>query len=202
MGLDVTREPLTLILPLISLEHPLYSSTNTHTHCFQCMYQCFRYYQVIGLDMSWHDERAYKTADFMMNAAVAAAAATAAASSSIVKEEHKVEQAAGSSGHDSAGSSTVTTRGSVTVFDMTAWLKTGSGVGKITGRDTGTRVETGTRAVTESSGLAPVLDPTGLAPALGATCLAPVLGATGLAPTRVLEWKELDESKVTESNLV
>ena len=168
-------------------------------------------------------------------AAAATTSTTAPASSTTTKvgwkvageervEEGKVEaggEEAGSSGHDSAGSLSVTTRGSITVLDMSAWIKNG----KITGTGTGTglrsglglgfgSVEKGTEKRTEKRteqgvekgsiisseeevgvGARRGLDSSGLAPVPGPTDLS-------LAPVRVLEWKELDESKVTETNLV
>ena len=190
--------------------------------------------QASGLDMSWHDERAYKTADYMMNAAAAAAATST--SLTVMKEVHKKEgkdegkeehkeerkeeRTAGSSGHGST--TTTTTRGSVAVLDMTAWLKSGTGSptsagkGKKTGFRSGTGTGTGMGTDTETGtvtwagggmlGGAGAGDEAGGGTEGGGgvepSDLAPVLGTTGLAPVRVLEWKELDESKVTEANLV
>ena len=133
-------------------------------------------------------------------------------------EEGKVEaggEEAGSSGHDSAGSLSVTTRGSITVLDMTAWIKneksTGTGTGLRSGLGLGFgSVEKGTEQrtekVVEQGSILSSEEEVGVGARRGlySSGLAPVLGATdlSLAPVRVLEWKELDESKVTETNLV
>ena len=171
---------------------------------------------MIGLDVSWHDERAYKTTDFIMHstttsAASIAAAAAAGKSSTFTRvgwnleggEEGKVEgeEEGGSSGRDSSRS--VTTRGSITVLDMTAWIKAGKGTEKSV-------AEKGAEKTTELGACRGVEQEivheseVGVKTGLTSSTLAPVLGATdlGLAPVRVLEWKRLDESKVSETNLV
>jgi len=211
----------------------------------------------MGLDVSWHNERAYKTttADIIIHNAAstyddaaAAAASTAAVASSITvdaptstnitkigwnveKREERGqegkaeggggEEEAGRSCHDSANTgltlSKTTTRGSITVLNMSAaWIKTGKdGTARL--EMNSVSVEKGTEKMTEEEGGVEKgkrmrsilgvtkeiegvdstrgLDSSGLAPGL-----APVLGATvlNLAPVRVLELKELNVNNVTD----